>query len=333
MPARDAARSGEIPPTSRYIAPASVTTVLTDDGVALSVRRFGPPTQPVIVFVHGFPDDAHLWSGVITALAGSTPADNSTTFERGTAHDGDSTRLAAHLVAYDVRGAGASGAPAGREAYRLERLARDMRDVIDAVSPNAPVHLVGHDWGSIQAFHALATTLSGRVTSFTSISGPHLPHVRAWARRQVRGGPHGWVRLARQVVASAYIGAFMVPGPIDLARRLGVAGRLISRDPSRLGTHVSRADIRHGLKLYRVNLLRRSRARTPAPLHIPVQVIVPTRDRYVHAALQSDLCDWVSDLTVTPIDAGHWLVISDAAAVADSIRRFVARTDKQAPTG
>jgi len=328
MPARDASRPGENPPTSRYVAPSSVTTVLTDDGVALSVRRFGPATQPVIVFVHGFPDDAHLWSGVITALGGSAPRDHSTT-----ASDDGSGGLAAHLVAYDVRGAGASGAPAGREAYRLDRLARDMRAVVDAVSPDTPVHLVAHDWGSIQGFHALATTLSGRVTSFTSISGPHLPHVRAWARRQIRSGPRGWVRLARQVIASAYIGAFMLPGPIDLARRLGIAGRVISRDPSRLGAHVSRADIRHGLKLYRVNLVGHSRARTPAPLDIPVQIIVPTRDRYVGAALQSDLCDWVRNLTVTPIDAGHWLVISHAAVVADRIRRFVARTDKQASTG
>src|SRR5262245_37245363 len=105
--------------------PSSVASVVTGDGVALSVRRSGLATGPVIVFVHGYPDDSHVWSDVTRALS-----------DLG------------QLVTYDVRGSGASGAPAERSAYRLDRLAADLRDVVDAVAPSVPVHLVAHDWGS-----------------------------------------------------------------------------------------------------------------------------------------------------------------------------------------
>lgn len=292
-----------------FSAPSSITSVVTGDGVSLSVRKSGTTTSPVIVFVHGFPDDAHVWSGVTAALAGE-----------------------ARLVTYDVRGAGSSGAPADRRAYGLDRLAADLRDVIDAVSPDQRVHLVGHDWGSIQAFHALRTTLGGRVTSYTSISGPDLDHVRAWQRRQLRGGPAGWWQLAKQSVASAYIGAFLLPGPIDLATRLGIVGRLVTRDPSRLGARVSRADVRHGLNLYRANMLGRGVARTEAyaPVDIPVQILVPSDDRYVSAGLQTELQDWVRDLTVVTMDGGHWLMLSHPTELADRIRVFVTDAEKRA---
>jgi pimeloyl-ACP methyl ester carboxylesterase len=312
MPSVDPAGSSSGEPAARgvpaFAAPSSITSVVTDDGVSLSVRKSGSATSPVIVFVHGFPDDAHVWSGITAALAGE-----------------------ARLVTYDVRGAGSSGAPADREAYRIDRLAADLREVVDAVSPDQRVHLVGHDWGSIQAFHALRTTLAARVTSYTSISGPDLDHIRQWQRRQLRAGPAGWWRLAKQSISSAYIGAFLLRGPVDLATRLGIVGRLVTRDPSRLGARVSRADVRHGLNLYRANLLGRSAAPTAAypPLDVPVQVIVPSADRYVSRALQTELQEWVRDLSVVTMDGGHWLMLSHPTELADRIRVFVTDTEKR----
>jgi pimeloyl-ACP methyl ester carboxylesterase len=312
-PADPAARApvGARVARTRQLSP--VDTVVTDDGVSLSVRVSVPSevagpaslAPPVIVFVHGFPDDAHIWAGVMAALSGE-----------------------ATLVAYDVRGAGASGAPADRSAYRIDRLAADLRDVVDTVSPDVPVHLVAHDWGSTQVFHALGTTLTGRVASYTSISGPDLGQARSWIRRQVRGGPRGWGRLLRQGRSSAYIAAFVLPGPVDLATRLGIVGRLVTRDPSRLGAHVSRADVRHGLNVYRANLLGRAPA-GPAPgIEVPVQVIAPTADRYVRADVQTDLRG-IAELSVVPIDAGHWVMLSHPVELADRIRVFVRDTAKR----
>ena len=61
------------------------------------------------------------------------------------------------VISCDVPGAGASEAPVGRAAYRLERLAADLAAVADATCGAQPFHLVGHDWGSIQSWEAVTS--------------------------------------------------------------------------------------------------------------------------------------------------------------------------------
>ncbi|HEY1487207.1 MAG TPA: alpha/beta fold hydrolase, partial [Micromonosporaceae bacterium] len=205
-------------------------TVHTSDGLTLAVRRTGTRGRPVLVAVHGYPDDASVWDEVSALLV----------------DDFD-------IVAYDIRGAGASSRPRALRAYRLEQLAADLRCVIDEVSPAAPVHLLAHDWGSVQAFYALRRNRV-RVASYTSISGPDLDATGAWMRSLAGGGPAGWARLGRQLASSAYIGAFLLPGPIELAVRRGRVERQVAADPSRRGMPVQRADLLDGLRLYRANL-------------------------------------------------------------------------------
>lgn len=103
-------------------------TVRSGD-VTLAARAWGDPVRPTVVLVHGYPDNSEVWD----ALAGLLARDF-------------------HVVAYDVRGAGQSTAPTRTHAYRLGKLTDDFVAVIDAVSPNRPVHLVAHDWGSIQGW-------------------------------------------------------------------------------------------------------------------------------------------------------------------------------------
>ena len=125
------------------------------DGINLATRRRGNPDGPAVLFVHGYPDNGDVWDAVAEAL-------------------GDDY----HLITYDVRGAGASSSPRGRQAYRLEELRDDLFAVIDALSPGRPVHLVGHDWGSIQAWEAVTEPgAEKRIASYTSLSGPCLDHV------------------------------------------------------------------------------------------------------------------------------------------------------------
>jgi len=112
---------------------AETTFAESTDGVRLAVFEAGNPDGPVVVAVHGYPDNHAVWEGVAAQL-------------------GDEYRV----VTYDVRGAGASDKPTGRAAYRIDRLGDDLAAVIDAVSPDAPVHLVGHDWGSMQLWEPLS---------------------------------------------------------------------------------------------------------------------------------------------------------------------------------
>ena len=233
--------------------------------LSLAVREHGPsgPGRPTVVLVHGYPDRQETWDALVARL----PLD------------------AWHVVTYDVRGAGASDVPTTRAGYRTERLVDDLVAVLDAVLPDGEgAHLVGHDWGSTQLCDAVAAEssdprLHGRVSSFTSISGPSLDHFGLLAR-QPRGRRLG---LLRQLLHSWYVLMFHLPVlPELLWRRAhrwigrGVAAREgLPRDHWGPGLG---ADAAHGLNLYRANVLRRLGRPTPFRTDVPVLVVHPTRD-------------------------------------------------------
>lgn len=127
-------QNGEVSPSHRIV----------DTGdVRLAVTERGSTARPTVVLLHGYPDTGSVWDEVAEGLAARF-----------------------HVITYDGRGAGASTAPRGTEHYRLARLVADLEAVIDEVSPNRPVHLVGHDWGSFQGWEAVTRPrLAGRIAS------------------------------------------------------------------------------------------------------------------------------------------------------------------------
>jgi len=62
--------------------------------------------------------------------------------------------MAESALAYDVRGAGESSCPASRSGYRFDQLVSDIDAVIDSLGVGR-VHVLAHDWGSIQAWPAV----------------------------------------------------------------------------------------------------------------------------------------------------------------------------------
>ena len=261
-------------------------------GVELAVGHGGVAGAPTILLVHGFPDTSAVWDGVAGRLADRY-----------------------HVVTYDVRGAGASGAPDGRRGYTLDLLVEDMAAVARAVSPSRPVHLVGHDWGSIQGWEAVTTDrMAGRILSYTSIGGPGLDHVGQWVRARATLRPRALGQLLRQGLHSWYIGLFHLPGA-TLFWRLGGAGA-VSRGLVRLGevpadaapSPTLAADGARGVNLYRANVLPRTRR--PADdrtTDVPVQLIVPSGDRYVTPALLDDTVRWAPRLWRRDVPGRHWL--------------------------
>ncbi len=93
----------------------------------------------------------------------------------------------------------------------------DIGAVIDSLGVGQ-VHLLAHDWGSIQAWAAVTDdSVMGKVASFTSISGPHLQYAGAFLRSART--PRAVAQVARQLMASGYIGFFLCPGVPELAFR------------------------------------------------------------------------------------------------------------------
>jgi NAD(P)-dependent dehydrogenase (short-subunit alcohol dehydrogenase family)/pimeloyl-ACP methyl ester carboxylesterase len=295
-------------------AGARNTRVTSADGVELAVVEVGSRAQPTVLLVHGYPDTKEVWTDVADHLA---------------AHF--------HVVAYDVRGAGQSDAPRRARAYDYDRLADDVLAVLDATAPDQAVHLVGHDWGSIQAWEfATSSRLDGRLASFTSIAGPSIDHVGHWLR-------HAPLRhRAGQFARSWYVGLFQVPLVAPLAwrtvigRRWPVAlGRLERIDTTAGHPAPTLArDGARGVKLYRRNMPRRLlRPRADAHARVPVQLIQATGDPFVSPHLFDDLERWVPQLRRRVIDSGHWLPRRRPELLAGWISEFARDVDRGQPLG
>src|SRR5262245_26900721 len=126
----------------------------------IAVFEYGDPSAETIVLVHGWPDTHHLWNAVVPLLTDRF-----------------------HVANYDTRGPGASTRTRRVRGFRLDALADDFFAVADAVSPDRPVHVLAHDWGSVQVWEAVCEPqAAARVASFTSVSGPNLDHLAKWVR-------------------------------------------------------------------------------------------------------------------------------------------------------
>ncbi|WP_439936279.1 alpha/beta fold hydrolase [Nocardia sp. N13] len=277
----------------------------------LAVFEGGNPDGPTIVMVHGWPDTHHMWRGVAELLA-------------------DEFRL----VAYDTRGQGESVTDAPDDGFTLDVLADDLLAVTDAVSPGSPVHVLGHDWGSVQAWEAVCRPgAEDRIASFTSISGPNLAHVSSWVRRTLtRPDPRGLVDLAGQAIASSYVPFLVSPFAPPVIRTL--AGRqrwrlLLGaaegrRPPPESHAATLRRDMVSGLRYYRANLGRGNRSGQQRT-RVPVLQLALTRDVAVRPASLAASDPFVESLERRALPHGHWAAVTRPEVVADEVARFVDR--------
>ena len=283
---------------------------VTSGDIELAVYSWGTPAadKPVVVMVHGYPDSASVWSECAQALAEKY-----------------------YVVAYDVRGAGRSSTPDHTRSYDLDHLVSDLATVVDEVSPDAPVHLLCHDWGSIQSWEAVTTErMQGRIASYTSISGPSIDHAAYWMAQRLRSGsPADLATVARQLSHSWYIGAFQLPGFGESVWKLGL-DKLWPKVLEKVegiadapASDTQKGDGTRGVNLYRANFVKRLLKPSERHTDTPVQLIVPARDRFMVKEIFDDLPQWVPQLWRREIDAGHWVQVSHPQLVAKMAGEFI----------
>ncbi|MGI5356220.1 SDR family oxidoreductase [Streptomyces sp. CA-252508] len=280
-------------------------------GIELCVAELGDTGRPTVVLVHGYPDSKEVWSEVAVRLAEHF-----------------------HVVLYDVRGHGRSTAPKPlRGGFTLEKLTDDFLAVVDAVSPDGPVHLVGHDWGSVQSWEFVTVARTeGRIASFTSMSGPSLDHLGHWIKRRMsRPTPRRVGQLLGQGARSWYVYALHTPVLPELAWRgplgkrwPGLVRRVEKVPDDGYPTASLPADAAHGAWLYRDNVRARlRRPRTDAFAHAPVQLITPTGDVFLSDRLYDELDTWVPRLVRRSLPAKHWVPRTRPDQLAAWITEFV----------
>lgn len=130
---------------------------------------------PLVVLLHGFPENAYSWRHQIPAL--------SKNFK---------------VVAPDLRGYGETDKPQDIPSYRLDNLVSDLTGLIQALGYQK-AHIIGHDWGGAVAW-ACAITKPQFIDHMIILNSPH-PQIFGKALRT----------NLRQMLRSWYIYFFLLP--------------------------------------------------------------------------------------------------------------------------
>jgi pimeloyl-ACP methyl ester carboxylesterase len=292
-------------------APIETFDAALPHGITLACRACGPEggAGPRVLMLHGFPEAAFAWDGVMQRLGGRV-----------------------RCVAPDLRGFGGSSAPADVGAYRASALMDDVQALIHRLG--APVDLlVAHDWGGAIAWN-LAAQRPGLMRRLLIVNSPH----PAAFLRELRHNP-------AQREASAYMNFLCRPDAAallaqhDHARlwpffeRMGASAWLDDAMRERYRQAWAHG-LEGGLNYYRASPLRPPLADGPdrlARIDLPddaVTVRVPTTvlwgldDTALLPGLIDGLDRWVPDLRLVRVPkASHWIVHERPELVVDEIER------------
>ncbi len=282
-------------------------------GITLSCRAVGAPDAglPRVLLLHGFPEAAFAWDGVMHRLAGR-----------------------AHCVAPNLRGFERSSAPPGVEAYRARHLVADLEALIGALG--GPVDLlVAHDWGGAVAWN-LAAQKPALMRRLLILNSPHpacfLRELRAnAAQQQASAYMHFFCRPDAEALLAAQGHARLWP----FFERMGGAAWLTPALRAQYEA-VWSMGLTGGLNYYRASPLRpptRECGDTLRSIELPdesVTVRVPTtvmwglEDHALLPALLDGLERWVPELDLIRVPgASHWIVHERPELVAQQVARLL----------
>ncbi len=293
--------------------------VALGNGIDLSCRAAGRRGDPVLVFLHGFPEAAFVWDELLE-------------------HFADRYRC----IAPNLRGYERSSAPPDVESYRAKHLVADISSLIDSLGGELAA-LVAHDWGGALAW-GLAAQRPEAIRRLVIINSPH----PAIFLRELRHSP-------AQQAASAYMNFLCRPdaeallSENDFARLWPFFTNMGAVDPRREGggwlTEKAReryravwdTSLRGGCNYYRASPLRPPLgpddpvmkiefAPSAVTSHVPTLVVWAEDDIALPLALLDGLEAYVPDLRVVRVSgATHWIVHERPAFVAAEIERALER--------
>jgi pimeloyl-ACP methyl ester carboxylesterase len=257
-------------------------------GLRFDVVDSGPPEAPVVVLLHGFPQQPFSFDAVAGRL--------------------NATGL--RTLTPTQRGYTPAARPTRRRNYRTAATAADVVALLDTAGL-AHGHIVGHDWGGNQAW-GTAGWHADRVASLTVLSTPH---------------PAAFVKSlwrSKQGLRSWYMGLFQLPAlPESVVRRSLAKSLRDSGLPSDFVDRYAEAMAEPGALTGALNWYRGIPFSTRPPAE---RITVPTS--YVWGrhdfALTRRVVELTADYVVGPyevveLEAGHWLPETKPDAVASAI--------------
>jgi pimeloyl-ACP methyl ester carboxylesterase len=295
-------------------------------GISLNCRMAGTPGQPLMLFLHGFPEAAFVWDELLTHFS---QAENGGYF----------------CVAPNLRGYAGSSSPTDVSAYRAKHLVQDIVALKTALGCTDPLSgLVAHDWGGAVAWN-FANQHPDLLHKLVIINSPH----PGTFLRELQSS-------AAQQASSAYMNFLIRPDAETLLaeddfRRLWAFFTNMGADT---GPHawltaaekdkyraVWNQGLTGALNYYRASPLRPPRADDPAAqaitlpaemlqVNVPTLVIWGMQDIALPPGLIEGLEAYVPNLTLHEIDEGtHWLVHEQGMRVAGLMQEWSAQENSK----
>lgn len=279
-------------------------------GVDLDVQVAGARDKPAVILLHGFPESHRTWRGIVPDLAQD------------------------HFVlAPDQRGYARSSKPQGVESYSPDKPVADLLALADHFGIDR-FTLVGHDWGGAIAWMA-ALQHPDRIERLAIVNAPH-PFIFQRSLFDDMG----------QREASQYIRRFRDTGIDQGLVGAGLEHFFSSTFARVLTTAVAGEDKaayldewgQPGAMTAMLNWYRASSIEVPGtdetpprpafldrpfpPVAQPTLVVWGTRDKALLPVQLEGLGEYVPNLTVEKVDAGHFVPWENAPAVLAAMRRW-----------
>lgn len=263
----------------------------------------GNPADPILLFLHGFPDDAGTWDGQVAHF-----------------------RESFHVLCPYVRGARPSAEAERLARYGTESCALDSLQMLAQADPSGqkPVYVVGHDLGAVHAWH-LASLLGPRLQRLILINGLGLgPMLMRWSK-------------VRQHVRSWYIYGMQLPGVAETLLRVTPRRMLrLAHDLGRLPEEkrpevdnpldVAMQPLRQYRQFVR-EIPATARRRLPR-LQAPVLLLWGSRDAFLLPPTAEEWEPFAADVTTRILPTGHWPHREAAGQVNRLLDNFMARSPR-----
>lgn len=267
---------------------------LKSSGLRLHYVARGPPGAPLLLLLHGFPQNWFCWRHQLLELG---------------------RRF--RVVALDLPGYGASEKPPGKENYSPEIVLGDLREAVGVLGGQNGTHkcvLVGHDWGGVLAWE-LAAAHPEVVAKLVVMDAPHRAAMMGFSAHR-----------PTQLLRSSYIFLFQLPwlpelllslADFQFLRTLLMGPRLGIQNPSRRMTDPEFEAYLYGLSQPGglsppIHYYRNLFGDSPVPHErppCPVLILWGGRDAFLDPRLAPYLRQRMAPgahLHLIP-DAGHWL--------------------------
>ncbi len=277
----------------RQLELRGLTTAWLEAGPSATTAR-----TPIILLLHGFPDNADSWSYQIEAL-----------------------KTRATVIAPFVRGAEPSAKGKGLGRYAPDAVGLDVLEILASVDPEAkrPVLCVGHDLGAVHAWR-IAELLQKRAVGLVIINGLTIPQMlrRAMNPRQLL---KSWYIFLMQVPVLPELAANAAGGRLlNLAYRLGGLSEEFRPDAEQL-----RGALSGPLNQYRafVRDIPRALGRIGRRLRCPLLVLWGEEDAFLEPPTATEIERDAEHVTIRILPGNHWLHRQHAERVNGLLCEFI----------